>query len=869
MPRYRRDTAAADADALQLFFHDVAALPIIKGRADYLPLTRAITRWQTLKKLTQPSPEATLSRIVRRQAKLLTSFNEQCRAAGRPRLHSGELGSQLETFLTDAAISIPPALAHSLGPRQRREDAARDAFEDLGWQCVYNLSLLPPALRAPKADRSYQPQLAAYWRTIYQTGKAAKTRLVEGTLRYVITIAESYINADVPYLDLVQAGMMGLMHAAERYDERRSHFQQYASSWIRQRITRSLTDERALIRVPVHFHEEARRLIPIYEQVLETNGGRLDRWQFFATAEWLTPAEIEQLRPPVRTWTEREAALCRRLDEYDAAVKQADAKQRSLHTVQHKLLFRIYRELDRLQLATGELPTLFEIFYALGWVRRAEQALFEKVQAARAEDAQRQRSRDVKLLHKLRNATARLAIFQQLYHGAWSAERPALASFLVDAEMADGFHQPILQETASSVLGRLSERQRQVLALRYGLDQGEVRTLEEVGQLLGVTRERIRQIEANALRLFDKQAMRFLYEGVLLNTDGQQADRIAEQQIRWLRDRLAQQDDRVLLDDPPYEAEREQVTALMQRYITRGRGGTHRVDRQSDRAVLLRELLREAGQPLHYADLHLKLLERLPEGLTVTKTATYTTLFYHRYFQALGGALFGLAEWTTAPPDATAAPIADRPAILPRCPVPLLPVDAPPSAFLESILIGRERLAAEPITVRQFWAIMQAWAGHTVPMQGAFDLWYAAGLIAAVHVLRDADRPLTLTLAADLPLAALRQTCLTLLCERIINLPELLLAIDQLTQPTLTALQTVVFGSPAAGMDVPHRLTLLRALEAVQFQRGEWRLTALGRAALLQSGVTKLPFEVTDAAPEDAPEMEPQDSYDALDLLDL
>ena len=58
----------------------------------------------------------------------------------------------------------------------------------------------------------------------------------------------------------------------------------------------------------------------------------------------------------------------------------------------------------------------------------------------------------------------------------------------------------LLREQVGDVLGTLSERERRVLQLRFGLEDGRSRTLEEVGRDFGVTRERIRQIEAKALR---------------------------------------------------------------------------------------------------------------------------------------------------------------------------------------------------------------------------------------------------------------------------------------------------------------------------------------------------------------------------------
>ena len=78
-----------------------------------------------------------------------------------------------------------------------------------------------------------------------------------------------------------------------------------------------------------------------------------------------------------------------------------------------------------------------------------------------------------------------------------------LGDFIEDHKVlapADAASRQMLKEQMDDVLGTLSDRERQVLAMRFGLDDGRNRTLEEVGKAFGVTRERIRQIEAKALR---------------------------------------------------------------------------------------------------------------------------------------------------------------------------------------------------------------------------------------------------------------------------------------------------------------------------------------------------------------------------------
>jgi RNA polymerase primary sigma factor len=90
--------------------------------------------------------------------------------------------------------------------------------------------------------------------------EAAKQRLIESNLRLVMSITRNYTRAEVPLLDLIQEGNLGLIRAVEKFDYKLGFkLSTYATWWIRQSITRALADQGRTIRLPVHVAEQVRR----------------------------------------------------------------------------------------------------------------------------------------------------------------------------------------------------------------------------------------------------------------------------------------------------------------------------------------------------------------------------------------------------------------------------------------------------------------------------------------------------------------------------------------------------------------------------------------------------------------------------------
>jgi len=141
-------------------------------------------------------------------------------------------------------------------PSERRQRAARRNILRLTQQTSASLAVYVQRLR--QAYRAYQQ---------------ARSRLAESNLRLVVAVAKHYRNRGLGFLDLIQEGNAGLMRAVDKFEYRRGFkFSTYATWWIRQSITRAVSDQSRTIRIPSYQLPELTRIRQIHDQLLHRLG---------------------------------------------------------------------------------------------------------------------------------------------------------------------------------------------------------------------------------------------------------------------------------------------------------------------------------------------------------------------------------------------------------------------------------------------------------------------------------------------------------------------------------------------------------------------------------------------------------------------
>lgn len=128
-----------------------------------------------------------------------------------------------------------------------------DNMEETGSNVIVDSTTLylQQVSKIPLLSQEKESELAAQ---IAAGNKEAIKELAEHNLRLVVSIAKKYVGCGLPLLDLIQEGNIGLMRAAEQFDASKGfRFSTYATWWIRQSISRALTDQTRIIRLPANI----------------------------------------------------------------------------------------------------------------------------------------------------------------------------------------------------------------------------------------------------------------------------------------------------------------------------------------------------------------------------------------------------------------------------------------------------------------------------------------------------------------------------------------------------------------------------------------------------------------------------------------
>ncbi len=226
--------------------------------------------------------------------------------------HVGLAGSEREALEGTLRASHVETVDSAEEARQHeQDDALEEELNSLGMvdltqsylREIGNARLLTAEQELALARRVEAEQELALARRVEEGDEEAARDFVLANLRLVVSVAKRYRGRGLGFLDLIQEGNLGLMHAVHKYDWRRGfRFSTYAVWWIRQAITRALANKSRTIRLPVHMGEALGRMSEVTSR-LRGELGRDPTDEEIADRLGMRPRDVQQAmlaaRPPI------------------------------------------------------------------------------------------------------------------------------------------------------------------------------------------------------------------------------------------------------------------------------------------------------------------------------------------------------------------------------------------------------------------------------------------------------------------------------------------------------------------------------------------------------------------------------------------
>jgi RNA polymerase primary sigma factor len=377
-----------------------------------------------------------------------------------------------------------------------RHEEREDSYDLLN-QYLHEIAQIPRL--TPERERELG-------RRVQENDKGALEELVKANLRFVVSYAKRYRNSHVLFLDLINEGNIGLIHAAKKYDpDKNVKFITYAVWWIRQSILHALSEQGGAFRLPPKRANLMYRLekaigaamlegnhMPTAEELAVELGVSVKEVQTlmqanndnFSLSSELDEESHTELADVIEQTTipsaEDEMQEEGRRQELLAQMSGLTPKERLVLMLRHGVTDNLPKRIDELaEFLNRPRDQVASV------LNRAKQRVCERLAIDESELA-------LLLLYTNPNSKAWWRFWYEL------GDLPDGMSQLIDPARMDLLQSLKQHAAVQQTVAELPLDEKTILKLRYGVLQDEELTLRDIGEILSLSRERVRQIEQRA-----------------------------------------------------------------------------------------------------------------------------------------------------------------------------------------------------------------------------------------------------------------------------------------------------------------------------------------------------------------------------------